>query len=263
MTAVVNAATAITFTAQGTKISCNNKISTITFPTLSGGKPGYTYAYIATGPTAPAAAAYSSSTTVDTAVLGLNIDVWVKDTNGCTAKQSITIGQETPPQINIPAAQCYTGTPVSVTITGIVTGTPTYSIDNVTYGSTATFPLGVGTHTLYIKDGFGCVASTPYTVLSQLTLSASPAADVTCTPNTTINLTAGGGKAPYTYEVSTSGASGPFSAVPGNATTYTTSTAGTYTFRVTDSATPKCSAVSNGVVVNTKATTLTLSTSKT
>jgi gliding motility-associated-like protein len=256
--AVVNAATAITFTAQGTKINCNEKKSTITFPTLSGGKPGYTYAYIATGPTAPAAGAYSSSTIVDTALLGLNIDVWVKDINGCTAKQSITIGQETPPQINTPAAQCYTGTAISVTITGLVVGTPTYSIDNVTYGSNPTFNLGVGPHTLYIKDGFGCMAQTSYTVAPQLTLSATPAVDTSCTTATTINLAANGGTGTYTYEVSNGGA---YSSIPGN--TYTTSTAGTYTFRVTDSATPKCSAVSNAVVVNTKATTLTLNTSKT
>ena len=35
------------------------------------------------------------------------------------------------------------------------------------------------------------MVSTAYTVAPQLTLTASPAVDTTCTPNTTINLSAG------------------------------------------------------------------------
>ncbi|WP_167443840.1 T9SS type B sorting domain-containing protein, partial [Flavobacterium cutihirudinis] len=190
-------------------------------------------------------------------VLGTTIDVYVKDNNGCVApKKTITIASETPPQINTPAAQCYTGSLVSVKITGTVLGTPTYSIDDVTYGGNDTFLLGVGTHTLYIKDGFGCKAQTTYKVAEQLTLGTDIVPDTSCTPNTTIKLTANGGTVPYVkYEVSTSGAGGPFTTITD---TYTATAAGTYTFRVTDSATPACTAVSAPVTVTLKATALTI-----
>lgn len=252
--------TAIAFTVAATKINCNNKISTISFPTLSGGTPVYTYAFVTSGPTTPAATDYSASTTVDTALLGLNIDVYVKDNNGCIAtKQTIVIGKEMAPVINTPATICYTGTPIAITITGTTTGTPTYSVDNVTYGLSPNFNLGVGTHTLYIKDGFGCTAQTTYVVKPQLTLTAIAAADLTCTANTTINLTAAGGTGTLVYEVSSDGGTtyGP------STNQYVTATAGTYTFKVTDAASPACSVVSADVVVKTKATVLTIGTSKT
>ena len=252
--------TAIAFTVAATKINCNNKISTISFPTLSGGTPVYTYAFVTSGPTTPAATDYSASTTVDTALLGLNIDVYVKDNNGCIAtKQTIVIGKEMAPVINTPATICYTGTPIAITITGTTTGTTTYSVDNVTYGLSPNFNLGVGTHTLYIKDGFGCTAQTTYVVKPQLTLTAIAAADLTCTANTTINLTAAGGTGTLVYEVSSDGGTtyGP------STNQYVTATAGTYTFKVTDAASPACSVVSADVVVKTKATVLTIGTSKT
>ncbi|HEU4790001.1 MAG TPA: T9SS type B sorting domain-containing protein [Flavobacterium sp.] len=110
---------------------------------------------------------------------------------------------------------------------------------------------------MYLKDGFGCPDSTPYVVAPQLTISAIAAADVTCTPNTTINLTASGGTGAYTYQVSNGGA---YSA---STNPYVTATAGTYTFKVIDAATPACSAFSAPVIVNTKATVLTLNAPKT
>ncbi|WP_170141442.1 beta strand repeat-containing protein, partial [Flavobacterium aquicola] len=252
----VGAATVINYTVSGTKINCKTTVSTLTFTGITGGSPGYTYAYAASPSTVPSTA-YGTSATVDTAVLTSSIDVYVKDNNGCFVKKTVTIGSENIPTIVTPASQCYTGTAVSVTITGTGTGTKTYSKDGTNYVSSPTFSLTPGSYTLYLKDGFGCVASTPYVVAPQLALIATPAVDVTCTPNTTINLSAGGGTGAYTYAVSFNGGSYGTSSNP-----YVTSVAGTYRFRVTDSATPACQAFSTDIIVSTKATVLTLTTTK-
>ncbi|MES2240765.1 MAG: T9SS type B sorting domain-containing protein [Bacteroidota bacterium] len=253
----INPATKITFTANATKVNCNNKISNINFPTLSGGTPGYTYAYVTAGSSAPSFAAYSSSTTADTSILGLNIDVYIKDNNNCTEMQPITVTQENVPTINSIASSCYTGTPIAITITGTTVGTASYSIDNVSYSASPNFNLGVGSYTLYIKDQFGCTASTPYVVAPQLTISTAVVPDVTCTANTTINLTAAGGTGTYNYTYSTDGgATYNLAANP-----FVTNIAGTYKFKVTDAA--SCTAITSDVIVNTKATVLTISTTKT
>ena len=84
------------------------------------------------------------------------------------------------------------------------------------------------------------MVSTAYKVAPQLTLTASPSVDTTCTPNTTINLSAGGGTGSYTYDVSSNGG---VTYTTGISNPYVTATAGTYRFRVTDSASPACQAV--------------------
>ncbi|WP_281636758.1 beta strand repeat-containing protein [Flavobacterium marginilacus] len=256
-TVTVGAATAITFNVSGTKTNCSTTVSTLSITAITGGSPGYTYAYAASGSTV--LTAYGTGTTVDTAVLTSSIDVYVKDANGCEVKQTVSIGSENLPVINTPASQCYTGTAVSVTVSGTGTGTLSYSKDGITYQPSPTFSLTPGSYTLYVKDGFGCVDFKPYTVAPQLTLTASPAADTACTPNTTINLSANGGTGAYTYAVSSNGG---VSYTTGISNPYVTSAAGTYRFRVTDSASPACQAVSADVIVNTKATVLTLSTNK-
>ncbi len=252
----VIAPTQIAFTLDASKISCNNKISTISFPTLSGGTPGYTYAY-AKSPSAVPNTAYGSLTTVDTAILTNTIDVYVKDINGCIEKRSIVIGLEAVPTIDPQTPACYAGTPITVTITGTATGTTTYSKDGINFQSSPTFTLSPGSYTLTIKDGFGCIASIPYVIAPQLTITATPVVDVTCTADTTINFAATGGTGAYTYAVSFNGGAYSPTTSP-----YVTAIAGTYTFRVTDSATPACQAVSTDIIVITKATVLTLTTTK-
>jgi gliding motility-associated-like protein len=252
----ISAATAITFNVNGTKINCSTTVSTLTISSLLGGAPGYTYAYAKSPSTVPSTA-YGTTLDVDTASLTTSIDVYVKDTNGCFTKKTVVIGAEAVPTINPIATQCYTGTPISVTITGTYTGTPTYSKDGITYGTSPTFSLTPGTYKLSLKDGFGCPASITYVVADQLTITPTIVADATCTPNTTISLSSAGGTGTKTYEVSFNG--GGYSA---STNPYVASATGTYKFRVTDSATPSCSAVTADIPVTLKATTLTISTNK-
>ncbi|WP_029271287.1 T9SS type B sorting domain-containing protein [Flavobacterium sp. KJJ] len=252
----INAATAITFNVNGTKINCSTTVSTLTISSLLGGSPGYTYAYAPSPSTAPTTA-YGTNLNVDTATLTTNIDVYVKDTNGCFVKKTVSIASEAVPTINPIATQCYTGTPINVTITGTFTGVATYSKDGVNYGSSASFSLTPGTYQLSLKDGFGCPASITYVVADQLTITPTIVTDVTCTPNTTISLSSTGGTGTKTYAVSINGGGYTTTTSP-----YVATATGTYKFRVTDSATPSCSAVTADIPVTLKATTLTITTSK-
>ena len=94
----VSAATAVNYTVSGTNTNCTTTVSTLTFTGLTGGAPGYTYAYAASPSTVPSTV-YGSSTTVDTAVLTSSIDVYVKDTKGCIVKKIVTIAPENVPTI--------------------------------------------------------------------------------------------------------------------------------------------------------------------
>ncbi|MCP2026364.1 gliding motility-associated-like protein [Flavobacterium sp. HSC-32F16] len=256
--AVIGSATTISFTAAGSKINCSTTVSTITITGLSGGSGGYSYAYAAAPSTVPTTG-YGSSLQVDTAILTTSIDVYVKDSNGCFVKRPVTIAAENVPQINTPAAQCYTGTPINILITGTYTGTPSYSINGTNFVSTNNFSLTPGTYTLYLKDGFGCPATTTYVVPEQLTIKTDVVPDTSCTPNTTISLSSTGGTGTVTYQVSYNGGAFAPSANP-----YVATAAGTYQFRVTDSKTPApaCSTLSSIINVTLKSTVLTINTSK-
>lgn len=252
----VGAATAIDFTVDATKISCNNTVATLTISNISGGKGTYTYAFVRKDATAPTT--YGTSLTVDTALLTTNIDVYVKDVNNCAVKKSISILTEDAPIINPIAAQCYPGSPIAVTIDGTFARPATFSKDGNKFESSDTFNLTPGTYKLTVKDKFGCEAFINYVVPEQLTITPAIVPDATCTTETTISLSSTGGTGTRSYAVSTDG---------GNIYTditspYTATAAGTYKFRVSDSANPTCYAYTADIPVTLKATTLTLNTSK-
>lgn len=256
--AVIGSAAVINFTAVASKINCSTTVSTITITGLTGGSGGYSYAY-ATSPSTVPSTAYGSILQVDTAVLTTSIDVYVKDSNGCFVKRTVTVSAEAAPQINPIAAQCYTGTPITVAITGTFTGPATYSKDGINYGTSNSFSLTPGTYTLSLKDAFGCPASITYVVPEQLTIKTDVVPNTTCTPNTTISLSSTGGTGAVTYQVSYNGGGFVTAANP-----YTATMAGNYQFRVTDSKTPApaCSALSSVINVTLNPTVLTINTTK-
>ncbi|KRD11411.1 hypothetical protein ASE21_06800 [Flavobacterium sp. Root901] len=210
----------------------------------NGGTPNYTYAFVQDGVT-PAAGDYTNSAN---AVLAPTVntlwDVYAKDANGCTVKLDVTIATDALPTINPSTGlYCYTGGPVPITITGTYVGTPTYSIGNG-YQSSPNFVLNApGNYVFYIKDGNGCIVSSPYTLRQELLLKATLTQDLTCAGSASITLLATQGTLSYTgFEVSFN--SGAYAAAT---SPYTATAAGTYTFRVTDS--QGCQAVSIPVVV--------------
>ncbi|MBS7255246.1 T9SS type B sorting domain-containing protein [Flavobacterium branchiicola] len=254
---VIDAATAIDFTVTASKINCSTTVSTLDITGITGGRPGYEYAYAASPSTVPTTA-YGTTLKVDTAILTTSIDVYVKDLNNCFKKKTVTVLAEDAPKIDPVATQCYTGTPISVTITGTYVGTATFSKDGVNYGTSNTFNLTPGTYTLSLKDGFGCPASISYTVAEKLTITPEVVEDIACTPNTTIKLTSAGGTGTHTYAVSFNNGTYTTTTSP-----YTATVAGNYKFKVTDSANPACSAETAVIPVTLKPTVLTIKVDKT
>ncbi|AXB55881.1 T9SS type B sorting domain-containing protein [Flavobacterium fluviale] len=253
----INAATEINYTVNASKISCNNAISTLAITGIIGGAPGYTYAYGIGGSTAPSTA-YGTVLTVDTAVLSTTVDVYVKDINGCVVKKTVSVLTEDAPEMNPIAAQCYTGTPISVTITGTFATPATFSKDGTNFVSGATFSLTPGTYKLTVKDKFGCTDFIDYIVPEQLRITPKIEENTTCVTSTTISLTSSGGTGTHTYAVAFN--NGPYNTVT---SPYTATDAGTYKFRVRDTANPICYAYTADIPVTLKATTLTFNTSKT
>ena len=210
----------------------------------AGGTPNYRYQFVQDG-VAPNAADYDifASAVLDP---GVNTawDAYVIDANGCVAKLDITIAEDALPIITPSTAPyCYEGGPVNITITGTYVGTPMFSIGNG-YQSSPNFVLNApGNYTFYIKDGNGCIASTPYTLNQELLLQATLTKDLKCSGAAEITLLATQGTNTYNgFEVSFNG--GIY--VPATSP-YTTTADGTYTFKVSDS--QGCQAVSIPVVV--------------
>jgi len=246
----INPATEIIVSASATNVNCNNSISTISFPTLSGGSPAYTYAYVTSGNPAPGLGAYSTSTSVDTAALGLTIDVYVKDANDCIVMDTVTITSDPTPAVTLNVDNQCTATGGNYTITATATSgvAPfTYSIDGTNFQSNGTFTVSPGTYAITVKDANGCVAnSNIVTVNSQLTLSPNVIKEITCSlpQDAHITLTANGGNtATYTFEYSTDSG---LTYSPIGSNVFNTSTPGSYIFMVTDA--NGCTAVTSTAI---------------
>lgn len=167
---------------------------------VSGGTPGYTYAW-STGGGSGLTPGVQDQTGLSTGTYS----VTVTDLNSCTASASITIDQ--PPLLG------QSGAVTHVDCFGATTG----SVDVSTFGGTMPYTftwlsgqttedisnLPAGTYTLTVQDNKGCQSIQSYIVnqpAAALALS-STAVDVACHGQATgsINLTTTGGTAGYTY----------------------------------------------------------------
>ena len=123
----------------------------------------------------------------------------------------------------------------------------TYRIGTGAYRASNSFTgLTPGSYTFEIRDANGCTDTVTFDVEPQLTANLTLTKDLDCSvsPDATMDLQVAGGYAPYTYELDVN--SGGYTAFTGTFP-YTTSTAGTYRFRITDN--QGCTAVSNIVTV--------------
>ncbi|MFD2292190.1 hypothetical protein ACFSKN_14920, partial [Mariniflexile gromovii] len=171
-------------------------------------------------------------------------DVYVRDANGCIEMNTVTVILDPLPTVStlaLASNQCTVSSGFAFTAFGETGVAPfTYSINGgASYQASPTFIVNApGTYTVTIRDANGCTANSATTtevyapLNSVITLTKE--LDCTGTPDAVITGTITGGLAPYTYEVDINGIG--YTALGAVATpyTYTTASAGTYQFRITD-----------------------------
>ncbi|WP_035646770.1 SprB repeat-containing protein, partial [Flavobacterium sp. ASV13] len=219
------------------KANCANNSGIIT-ATASFGTAPYTYQLLPDTAVAPTSGTSGWNTPNTFNANAGDYVVYAKDAYNCIKAFPITLDKYTDPTINVPAAICYTGSPFTFTITGSVdptiVGGATYSVDGSTFQSSPTFTFSAAkVYTLSIKDGNGCIASTPFEVKPQLKLDVKQTRDLSCivgSEDAQFTLTATDGYGTYAYSYTYNG--GTSTTMPSNV--LTAGGVGTYVFTVTD-----------------------------
>src|SRR5205814_8265032 len=194
----------------------------------SGGTSPYTYAIDG--------ATFGNSGTFSNLAAG-SYTITVKDDNGCTTTQPVTItgpaaalSSSISSQTNV---ACFGNSTGSVAVAGSGGTAPyTYAIDGVTFGNSGTFSsLAAGSYTITVKDANGCATTQPVTITqpaAAVSSSISSQTNVACFGGSTGSVTVAGsdGTSPYTFSKDgvNFGASGTFSNLA----------AGSYTVTVKD-----------------------------
>ncbi|MDN3493597.1 T9SS type B sorting domain-containing protein [Winogradskyella bathintestinalis] len=251
--ATINTATAITGTAELTAPFTCILDGTITVTGVTGGTAPYTYSIDGVN--------FQSNNVFNNLTQG-TYSIIVKDASGCSsAMNQIDVEALNPPTdltFNNSPITCPTNTTiVSITSTVGGIGTLEYQISapasaaTVYQQSTDFANLEPGTYTFQVKDENDCVYSESYTIapIPTPTLAVILTKDLDCTasPDAVItgNIT---GPAPYTYSVSINGGTYTPLGSTGTSFSYTTATAGTYQFQITDA--NGCTAESSELTVN-------------
>lgn len=173
---------------------------------------------------------YQSSNTFTGLGAGTFLAV-VRDAAGCTGDIQFTVNQPAPIFIGTSVLNVYchgdnTGA-IHITASG-GTGALEYSLDGITYQSSASFTaVSAGTYTVYVRDANGCVQTLPAVVTEPSTLSVSSSvSNVVCAGGNdgVIDLSVHGGVTPYSFDWS----NGPVSEDNFNLA------AGNYSITVTD-----------------------------
>jgi len=208
-----------------TNVLCNGDATGSVTVAGSGGAGGYTYS-LNGGP-------FQGSGTFSGLTAG-SYTVTVKDANGCTVTQPVTITQPSPltasitSQTNVLCTGDATG---SVTVAGSGgAGGYTYSIGGPFQGSGTFTGLLAGSYTVTVQDANGCQASTSVTITQPpvLNVSIPTSTDITCNGlcDGSATSTVTGGTGPYTYSWNST----PVQTTP----SATGLCAGTYILTVTD-----------------------------
>ncbi|WP_297760224.1 T9SS type B sorting domain-containing protein [uncultured Muriicola sp.] len=175
----------------------------------------------------------------------------VTDSGGCTVTDTFDIVTPANPVASIDATSdlCYSSTSLATIVVGAAGGQAPYfySINGGPTQTSNTFSdLIPGNYTFTVLDSYGCSDDVTFTIAPELTSNAVLDKDLDCSgsPDAEIDLIVGPGYAPFTYEIDINSAG---YVAYGGGFPYTTSTAGTYQFRVTDN--QGCVSESNIVTV--------------
>ncbi len=258
-------------TATATDFACapDNTVrrSTITVTETAGtGTSPYRYSIDGTN--------YFTTNTFDVSDTGTvqNITVFVRDTNGCEATNTVTIN----PLPTITAAPVSVVTPIDCNGTGSVAVNVTGGSGNFTYEllpgaaqASNTFPItDPGTYFFRVNDiDTGCFFETDITIapFDNATITLIATNDVTCFNDGlgTFDLNVANYVGAYTYEVfdsSNTSIRGPIAAnTTTNPVSITGLSGGTYRVDVIQTDSPFCTTMSNVVTIESPSSALTLS----
>jgi gliding motility-associated-like protein len=195
-TVTITQPTTVTITTSSLPVKCFGTATGTINVVGAGGTPSYSYNLNG--------GAYQVSTVFANQIAGTYL-MGIKDANGCTSTQTVTITQPTALAITVATqnANCTAANGVaSATVTG-GTGTITYAWTGG--GGTAATSNSViaGNYTITATDGNGCVITSP----AVIGLTPGGTAAITASTNVTCNglcngsITAGmtGGSGPFTY----------------------------------------------------------------
>jgi hypothetical protein len=150
-----------------------------------------------------------SAFTTDTAfpdIMPGSYTVTVRDLNLCTTTTSTTVGNGTQilPTATASVVTCAGGNDATVTISPNTAGTFTYSFNGGTFVTSNTVStVSAGAYSIAVKDANGCIGTGNVTVTSNpiITGSITITNPISCNGgnNGELNLTPGGGVAPYTF----------------------------------------------------------------
>jgi hypothetical protein len=189
--------TALQLTLVPTNVTCNDGNNGAVNLTVTGGTPGYTYAWS------------NNQTAQD--LSGLTAGeycVTVTDANDCTATSCVTITEPTAIIANATATDvaCNGGNNGTVTLT-VSGGTGAYNFDWAHIAGTNNpqnlSNLTAGTYTVTVTDANGCTTATSATVDENATLDATlTSTNVLCNGgnNGSITVVVNGGTTPYSFD---------------------------------------------------------------
>ena len=229
-----------------TNVDCfGNNNGSVTVAGANGTSP---YTYAIDGIT------FGSSGTFSSLIAG-SYTITVKDANGCTKTQAVTITQPSAALTSSISSQtnvdCFGNNNGSVTVAGANGTSPyTYAIDGITFGPSGTFSsLIAGSYTITVKDANGCTTTQGVTITqpaAALTASAT-GESLYCAGDADGNITliVSGGTVTYTYSWKKTGDNVTVVSTDQNPSNLT---AGTYNVTVTDA--NGCTATASATIID-------------
>jgi hypothetical protein len=221
VTAVITEPGAITVQMSSTSPLCNGGSDGTATAVVSGGTPGYSYAWAPSG---------GNSATEINLTVG-TYTVTVTDANGCIETQTVTVTEPALLTASSSSTPSTCGGNNGTATAAASGGTGAYAYSWAPSGGNAAIAtsLSSGTYTCTVTDANGCVTTTTVIVNSTGGINASITAssNVSCNGGSDGSATAApiGGTGPYAYAWTPSG---------GNAATETGLAQGTYTCTITD-----------------------------
>lgn len=182
----------MTITESVTNVLCNGQANGSATTSVTGGSPGYTYAWSPAGGNAATATGLAPG----------NYSVTVTDSNGCPQTETVTITEPAP------LASTMTTIDVGCAASGTATINVSGGTGPYTYlwsdggNSSSDINLTVGTYTVLVTDSNGCTLSdTAIIVNSSGITNTNSYTDITCfgMNNGSATINPSGGNAPYSY----------------------------------------------------------------